>query len=118
MNSLEKISFKGKRQTINKYLRNSPIKWKEIGFVMLPHRLLFDKDLKMSDRMVYWVLLVHQFQGKDYCTPSQALIAEEAGVSLRTITSTIQRLEKTGWIDVVPSPGHVSKYYVRIEKRY
>lgn len=102
-----------KKDLIKKYLQNSPIKWKEIGFVMLPHKILFDDNLKSSDLMVYWVLMVHQFQGKSYACPSHLTIAEEARISRRTVIRSIPRLEKTGWVDIEKNKGKVSKYYVK-----
>lgn len=96
-----------------RYLDKSPIKWKEIGFVMLPHRILFDERLKSSDLMVYWILLVHQFKGKEYCYPSQKLIATETKLSLRTVSRAIKRLEASGWIDIDRKEGTTCRYYVR-----
>ena len=110
---MEKLSFGKIKKTI---LEQSPIRWKEIGFVMLPHKILFDDALTGSDLMVYWVLMVHQFNHKENCSPSQGTISKESRLCRRTVISSIQRLEKAGWIKKENKLGWVSSYRVFVQK--
>lgn len=103
------------REKYDKQEKNTTTYWQKKGFVMLPHGILFDDSLCSSDLMVYWVLMVHQFQGKKYCTPSQSLISKESKVCRRTVISSLKRLELSKWIEVESKAGKVSKYYVKIK---
>ena len=99
-----------------KIIRNSSFRWKKVGFVMLPHELLFDESLPRAALMVYWVLTAHMFKGKDQCYPSLKLLENETRYSRPTITNAIEALEKGGWLDVERGHRKVNKYFVKIKK--
>ena len=103
------------RDKYDKQEKNITTYWQKKGFVMLPHGILFEDSLFSSDLMVYWVLMVHQFRGKKYCTPSQSLIAKESRLCRRTVISSLQRLENSKWIEKEAVAGKVNKYYVKIK---
>ncbi len=105
-----------KKELLNKMTRNSPIRWKKVGFVMLPHELLFDEKLPRAALMVFWVLVVHTFTGKKGCYPSLLTLEEETRYSRPTIIAAINALEKEGWLNVDRAEGKVSQYYVKLKK--
>lgn len=97
-----------------KYTRNSPIKWKKLGFAMLPTALIEDKRLSRSCLVVFWVLTVHMFRGKKYCFPSIETIAQEAHSSRPTVIKAIKELEKYGYLEIEKKDGNVNKYYLKV----
>ena len=101
---------------LGKYIRQSPIRWKKVGFVMLPHELLFDEKLPRAALMVYWVLMVHQFQGKNESHPSLRLLQEETRYSRPTVIVAIGALEKEKWVEVQRFHRKVNKYFVKLKK--
>ena len=97
---------------LKKYIRNSPVKWK-MGFSIIPTQILMDERLSRSCLVVFWVLTVHIFRGKQFCFPSTATIAKEAHSSRPTIIKAIKELEQYGYLEVERSAGGVSKYYLK-----
>ncbi len=106
----EKLNKKG---LLNKYLRNSPIKWKHQGFALVPTQILMDERLSRSCLVVFWVLTVHIFKGKKFCFPSTTTIAKESHSSRPTIIKAIKELERYGYLEVERKKGGVSKYYLK-----
>ena len=80
-----------KKELLKKYTRNAPIKWKQ-GFSMLPTELLMNPQLSRSCLVVFWVLTVHLFRGKQFCFPSLKTISEEAHSSVPTVIKAIKEL--------------------------
>ena len=105
-----------KNDLFKKYTRNSPLKWKEIGFAMLPTKLLGDDRLSKACLIVFWVLTVHLFRGKEYCFPSMETIAKEAHATKPTIIKAIKDLEKCGYLEVERTFGRNNKYYLKVVK--
>lgn len=98
-----------------KYLRNSPIKWKKLGFAMLPTSLLGDSRLSRSCLLVFWVLTVHLFRGKKYCWPSIKTIAGEAHMSSPTVIKAVKQLKQFGYLEVEGSmqSGKANHYFLK-----
>jgi len=116
MDNIETIVKKPLNPLMMKYLRKSPVRWKKVGFVMLPHELLFDENLPRAALMVYWVLMVHQFEGKIGCHPSLRLLEQETRYSKPTIISAISALEGQHWIEVQRGHRKVNTYFVKIRR--
>ena len=112
---MENLKIDLKTYLKGKLAKNSPIRWKKIGFVMLPHELLFDESLPRAALMVYWVLMIHQFKGKNSCSPSMKLLEQETRYSRPSIILGIESLEKRGWLEVERSHRKLNKYYVRVK---
>ena len=98
---------------LKKYVRNSLMKWK-MGFAMIPTQVLMDERLSRSCLIVFWVLTVHVFRGKQYCFPSIPTIGREAHSSRPTVIKAIRELEHYGYLDVERTSGGVSKYYLKV----
>jgi hypothetical protein len=117
MNNIGGLLKKGEsEQLLKRYTRNSPVRWKQVGFVMLPHKLLFDERLPRAALMVYWVLLVHQFEGKRECHPSMRLLEHETRYSRPTIIDAIKALEAQHWIEVERAHRRLNKYFVKLHR--
>lgn len=83
-----------------KVLKNSPIKWKHSGFAMLPNSLLFQEGIAASELIVFWVLTVHLFKGKQYCYPSLRTIQTEARISRPTVVKALRKLQELGYLKI------------------
>src|SRR5208283_1050219 len=82
-----------KKEILKKYLRNSPVKWKYQGFVMIPNSIVFNQNIGRAGLMVYWILTLHLFKGKDYCFPSLSTLQRETRLSRHTVIGGIRQLE-------------------------
>jgi hypothetical protein len=99
---------------LKKVTRNSPIRWQNSGFAMLPNSLIFNANISRSGLLVYWVLTVHLFKGKTYCFPKIETIAKEARCDRRTVTRAIRELKDTGYLKVESTPGEVNRYKLKM----
>jgi DNA-binding transcriptional regulator YhcF (GntR family) len=81
---------------------------------MLPNSLIFNPNIGRSALLVYWVLTVHLFKGKEYCFPKIATIAKEARCDHRTVTRAIRELKDAGYLKVVSTPGEVNRYKLKM----
>lgn len=95
---------------LKKVTRNSPIRWKNWGFTMLPNSLMFNEKVGRSGLLVYWSLTVHLFKGKEYCFPSIRTICVETRYSKSTVLRAIAELEQNSYLKVDRTPGEVSHY--------
>lgn len=69
------------------------------GFVQIPVVVLFDPDLSSGAKVTYGALLWYAW--KYHGCPEQRVMAQELGVSLRTIQSHTAELERAGYIEVI-----------------
>jgi len=76
------------------------------GYTTFPNLIMCDDRISCQGKMVAIVLWFHGFL-KESCFPSQKLIAQEAGVSIRTVRNQIKKLKELGYIDY----GKSSRYY-------
>ena len=98
-----------------KLLKNSPIKWKHKGFVMLPHELLFNEKIGHSGLLVFWVLTAHLFRGKSYCFPSIEKLEKETRLSKHTVINGIKQLEMAEYLEVERKKGKTNKYFLKVK---
>jgi DNA-binding transcriptional MocR family regulator len=68
------------------------------GFTQLPNYVLKDTSLSMGARLSYAILLSYAWQEKS-CFPGQKRMADELGVSVRTVREYLRELKSTGYID-------------------
>lgn len=118
MNNINSLLKSNQNPLLMRYARNSPIRWRKVGFVMLPHELLFDDSLPRAALMVYWVLVVHTFSGKNECYPSLKTLEGETRYSRPTIIEAIEALKVNGWLDVEgdKKSGKVNRYFIKLKK--
>jgi len=67
------------------------------GFTQLPNRVLKDTRLSFGARLTYAVLLSYEW-GKSSCFPGQDRIAEDLGISARSIRTYLYELKELGYI--------------------
>ena len=95
---------------LQKVTRNSPVRWRNSGFAMLPNSLIFDERVGRSGLLVFWALTIHLFSGKDYCFPSRQTLAKETRLSPRSIPRAIKELTVAKYLIVESKPGEVNRY--------
>ena len=99
-----------KKEILKKYLRNSPVKWKYEGFVMIPNSIVFNEKIGRAGLMVYWILTLHLFKGKDYCFPSLSTLQKETRLSRHTVIAGIKQLEANQKLIVERKKGEANRY--------
>ncbi len=67
------------------------------GLTQLPNCVLKDKRLSFGARLTYAVLLSYAWE-KESCFPGQDKMAEDLGVSARSIRTFLHQLKKHGYI--------------------
>lgn len=99
-----------RRGYLQKVTRNSPVRWRNSGFAMLPNSLIFDDKIGKASLLVFQALTIHLFQGKDYCFPSRKTLSKETRLSARTITRAIKELRDNHYLFVESKAGEVNRY--------
>src|SRR3954471_12178507 len=69
------------------------------GFTMLPNFLLRSKKLSAGDKMAFAMLLSYAWHN-DYCFPGQDRLAEDLGLSDRSVRTHLKSLEATGLLSI------------------
>ncbi len=82
-------------------------------FTQLPNRVLKDKQLSFGARLTYALLLSYAW-GKESCFPGQDRMAEDLGVSARSIRTFLHKLEEHGYIAwKQQGPNKPNIYYLK-----
>ena len=66
-----------------------------MGFTQVPNFLLKSKNLSSGDKMAFAMLLSYAWHN-DYCFPGQARLAEDLGLSERSVRTHLKSLEANG----------------------
>src|SRR5450631_1667949 len=64
-----------------------------MGFTQVPNFLLKSKKLSSGDKMAFAMLLSYAWQN-DYCFPGQERLAEDLGITARSVRTNLKALEK------------------------
>lgn len=86
------------------------MKWKYQGFVMIPNSIVFNQNIGRAGLMVYWILTLHLFKGKDYCFPSLSTLQRETRLSRHTVIGGIRQLEAHQKLVVERKKGESNRY--------
>jgi biotin operon repressor len=70
------------------------------GFTQVPNFILKSKKLSSGDKMVFAMLLSYAWQN-DYCFPGQERLAEDLGVTDRSVRTNLKALQKQGLLVIV-----------------
>jgi hypothetical protein len=82
------------------------------GFVQVPYRIFFDRDLRDGPVRVYGALLWYAWKQRQ--VPEQVAFAQELGMTDRTLRRHLTELEQAGYIAVVsPGLGQRSTYIIK-----
>lgn len=69
------------------------------GFTQVPNFLLTSKKLSAGDKMTFAMLLRYAWQN-DYCFPGQQKLAEDLGLSDRSVRTHLKALEAIGLLTI------------------
>ncbi|MFA6135758.1 MAG: helix-turn-helix domain-containing protein [Candidatus Paceibacterota bacterium] len=97
---------------LKRVTKNSPLRWKKMGFTKIPNSIFSDDRLNKNGLLVYIVLCMHQFQGKRNCFPSLATLSKETRLCCHSVIEGIEQLEVIGYISKEKNPGRSNIYTV------
>src|SRR6266513_363121 len=69
------------------------------GFTQVPNFLLKSKKLSAGDKMTFAMLLSYAWQN-DYCFPGQERLAQDLGLSERSVRTHLKSLERNGLLAI------------------
>ncbi len=69
------------------------------GFTQVPNFILVSKKVSVGAKLTYAMLLKYAWQD-DYCFPGQERLAEDIGVTKRSVVTFTKELEKANFIKV------------------
>jgi hypothetical protein len=69
------------------------------GFTQVPNVILNNPDLSSNAKIIYSKLLSYAWNN-NHVFPGQERLAQDTGISLRTVVTTIKELSKTGYLEV------------------
>jgi hypothetical protein len=96
----ESESFKQRRNIILKNADAATAK----GFTMVPNFILKTTKLSAGDKMTFAMLLSYAWQ-RDFCYPGQQLLAEDLGLTDRSVRTHLKALEAVGLLSIADSDG-------------
>ena len=70
-----------------------------MGFTQVPNFLLKSKDLSSGDKMAFAMLLSYAWHN-DYCFPGQERLAQDLGLSERSVRTHLKSLEMNGLLTI------------------
>src|SRR5690625_6238296 len=74
---------------------------RNVPFVMVTRAALDDEELKAADKSVYSTLCMYADNKTAESWPSRETILLKAGVSDKTLRSSLERLQDQGYIEVI-----------------
>lgn len=83
-------------------------------WTMAPTRLVRSSDFSPTEKLIYLAIRSYTSENTDQriSWPGRERIAADVGCSVRTVSRTIPRLEKAGWLTVEQRPGGSHRYVV------
>ena len=69
------------------------------GFTQVPNFILKSKKLSSGDKMVFAMLLSYAWQN-DFCFPGQERLAEDLGLTDRSVRTNLKALEAEGLLSI------------------
>lgn len=78
--------------------------------------VLKDETLKASDKAVYAVLSMYADNSTSQCYPKRETVIRKAGVSDKTLRSSIKKLSDKGYIEVRRQKRNKPNLYVLLNK--
>ncbi len=87
----------------------------EGGFTQVPNVVLRHKNLSPGAKLTYAMLLSYAWHD-DYCYPGQERLAEDIGISDRSVRTHLKELEEKGLIKV-KQQGHMKTNHYHLDLR-
>src|SRR5436309_4516768 len=89
----------------------------QMGFTQVPNFLLKSKKLSSGDKMAFAMLLSYAWQN-DYCFPGQERLAEDLGLSDRSVRTHLKSLETNGLLAIRRrGQGRTNVYELNLKPR-
>src|SRR5713226_9867208 len=87
------------------------------GFTQVPNFLLKSKKLSAGDKMTFAMLLSYAWQN-DYCFPGQARLAQDLGLTDRSVRTHLKSLEANGLLSIQRrGQGKTNVYELNLKPR-
>ncbi len=87
------------------------------GFTQVPNFLLKSKKLSAGDKMTFAMLLSYAWQN-DFCFPGQQRLAEDMGVTDRSVRTHLKALEAHGLLTITQrGQGKTNVYELNLKPR-
>lgn len=89
------------------------------GFTQVPNIILKSKEVSVGAKLTYAMLLSYAWDN-DFCFPGQETLAEDIGVSKRSVVTFVSDLEIAGYISIKRQGlGRVNIYtlHAKIKKK-
>jgi len=111
-------------QTIGEIIkdRNIDVKGGDIisqhrGFTQVPNFILVSKQVSVGAKLTYAMLLKYAWQD-DYCYPGQERLADDIGVTTRSVVKFIKELQEADFIEVERrGQGRANRYILNLKPR-
>lgn len=87
------------------------------GYTLIPNYVLSTKKLTAYSKMVYTMLLSYAWGQKNAAYPGQERLAEDCGISVRTVVRSIRELEGHKFVTIVRRGRGLTNLYVLHFKR-
>ena len=82
------------------------------GYTLIPNYVLNTDKLSAYAKLVYTMLLSYAWGQKNSSFPGQERLAEDSGISLRTVVRTIKELESSQFLTIVRRGRGLTNLYV------
>ncbi len=87
------------------------------GFTQVPNALLRHKSISPGAKLVYTMLLSYAWQN-DFCFPGQETLAEDMGVTSRSVRTYLKELEAKKFLTIQQQgQGRVNIYHLDLKAR-
>lgn len=87
------------------------------GFTQVPNFILVSKKVSVGAKLTYAMLLKYAWQN-NFCYPGQERLAEDIGVTKRSVVTFIKELEKAGFINIERrGQGRPNRYTLNLKPR-
>lgn len=69
--------------------------------IIVGEKFLFNKNYNMNEKFVYQALDMYHNMAVGGCFPSQEQLAEQLGISKRTLINTLKSMEEKGMVHII-----------------
>lgn len=88
-----------------------------MGFTQVPNFLLKSKKLSAGDKLAFAMLLSYAWQN-DFCFPGQQRLADDMGITERSVRTHLKALEANGHLTIVQrGQGKTNLYELNLKVR-
>lgn len=81
------------------------------GFTQVPNAILQNKDLSPGAKITYSMLLKYAWE-KEKCFPGQERLADDIGISKRSVITFLKEIEKIGYLETKRRGRGLTNIYI------